>query len=97
MNLVQCIISRHYMCDKKFRAVLCPLPSHQILTTPLYRFHVFNALALDVGSLFETDPRHWPSDPLIHFPLYNSCPSTSVLRTWVSHASWIPMQLSTNF
>ena len=28
MNLVQCIISRHVLCDKKFHVVLCPLARH---------------------------------------------------------------------
>jgi len=29
------------MCDKKFHAVLCPPPSHQILATPLHRIKMF--------------------------------------------------------
>jgi len=36
MNLVQCIISRQFMCDKTFRVVLSfATPSHQILATSL--------------------------------------------------------------
>jgi len=36
MNIVQCIISRHFMCDKKFHVVPPrAAPSHQILLRPL--------------------------------------------------------------
>jgi len=34
MNLVQCIVSRHFMCDKKLSCSFVP-PPHQILATPL--------------------------------------------------------------
>jgi len=47
MNLVQCIISRHFICDRKFRVVLYPLapdpddvtaPSPSEILDPLLRY-----------------------------------------------------------